>query len=275
MASLTPLDIRNLTNPRISYEERKNIYQKYCQDLNLSLVQLTNMMIYEYNVPEYLINMQLRDPKSVVVSDSKESESVTKEVLTDGPLLPWIDYNDIRDLTISSKDDQGRDDTPDDSDEIIESLMNAVKSAQHPSVTIKEFKAYGPMSNDISENNDISVASVSTSNTLKVDTLSTSDTPKVDKIWCHEISEHPCEASILHGMYKCECSGAPEMFCGACDSKISNISSAVRFPRGDVGGWDSSIYCNIDCAMILPPFELTPAIQLKFLVGIELMSRVL
>lgn len=257
MAEFTSYDVRKLVNPRLIHDERIALYKQYCENLKITKEQLLNMMVYEHNVPEYLLVFQLRDPKDIEIDNLEDVNPPIEETVpepvdeTKSKFLPQIDYEEIRKLSLTSTDELGRDDTPDDTQEVIESLIEAVKSSQHPKVTIKEFMKYGPMNNDIN-----------------------TDTQKA--VWCHNIVEdNELEVDILHGMYKCQCSifSTVELICGGCEAKIASPKDAIRLPYGENGGWHPTLYCGVDCAILEPPFDITPQVQLKFLVGIEIMSR--
>lgn len=261
-SKLSFAEIKSLLDPTKDRAQRLESFIKYSTDFDLDMKRFLNMLVYEYNVPDYYLEFCLRDPNLKTDCVEKEKECPKKQdqklkklvehfprEKLDEP-MPLINYEDVRKLSLTSTDDLGRDDTPDDTDEVMGSLVDAVKTSQHPNVTIREILLSGPMNNDLEDSDEY--------------------------IWCHTSKLDIPDCNILHGMYSCYCMyyDTPNLKCSACESKISSFRDGIRLPYPDRGGWHPNLYCNTDCAFFDPPFDITPNVQLKLLLGLEIMSRI-
>jgi|JI10StandDraft_1071094.scaffolds.fasta_scaffold170538_1 hypothetical protein len=253
--------VRILVNPLITIDQRYRLYEDQRRSMKLQdLEQLINIMIYEFGVPEYLIRLQLsRDPtKWDDLKDHHEKPIVAIEPPDETPRLKLLDYSCLKNITMSSEDSE----EIDDSDEVLDNLMKAVDACQHFEATERDIRNYGPMNND----------------NFIIEADFYSGEPKVaPKSWCH-LPVDDTDVSVLHGMYTCLCFLSEDeeslsMKCRSCDQKIKTMKDSIRLPYGEHGGWHPTLFCNIECAVIDPPFEITPQVQIKFLVGVELMSR--
>lgn len=255
--------IRILVDPRITVDQRHQLYDDQRRSMKLTdLEQLINIMIYEFNVPEYLIRFQLsRDPTKFDDSLDTQELVVTEDPTDDTPRLKLLDYSCLKNIMMSSDDPE----EIDDSDDVRDDLIKAVNACQHFEATEGDIRKYGPMNND----NYLS--------TKELPNDVPSDLNVAQKSWCH-ISSDIDDVSILHGMYTCLCflpedEDSLSMKCRSCGKKIKTMQDSVRLPYGDHGGWHPTVFCSPDCAVVDPPFEITPQVQIKFLVGVELMSR--
>jgi hypothetical protein len=250
--SLAKSDVNALLDPRLSLDDRYALYERYTNELKLQDMQtLINIMVNEFYVPDYLIDLHLsRNPNKFQDSPKKIHVHSTTDVAPetdDTPALPVFDYTVFQDICLTSEDHDG---DFDDEDEIKDGLVNALNACQYPGVTEKNLNDFGPMNNDAP------------------------DVENMPKLWCHESTE-----GFIHGMYKCVCFLPPdvsdlEMVCQTCNSKIKSVKDAVRLPYGDFGGWHPYLYCDTECAVIDPPIEIDLQVRSKFLVGIEFMSRI-
>lgn len=237
-------DVLKMIDPRISLEERTSLYEQQQKRLKLeTMQQVANMLIYEHDVPEYLVNMQLS--KEWTFNKPAPAVHMPQAISDDMRKLPYVDPKFLQSLMFSSIDED-----VDDTEELREDLHNIIETCQDKDVTVGDFMKHGPMNNDYLDHD-----------------LRT-------KQWCSDAQD-----GTLHGMYTCTCMLSDlqpelEMKCGGCGTEISDIKDCVRLPYGDISGWNTTLYCNPDCVIIDPPFEITSSVQLKFLVGLELMSMI-